>query len=437
MRKPITQLSEDAQAVSEQALTSSTTWRTGEEPKLLKFRTGQMANPLYPSLPMPPSAASPTAVLEHAREIGFDLAGIAPFGPPPDAPHFETWLDEGLHGSMGYLAKGKAATLDPRSQWPRGKSLLVVGLGHSRPGIELAGGGRIARYAAGRDYHNVVGKMLTKLRKRLVKYELCTPASLFVDATPLLERSHAEAAGIGFASKAANLLHPRFGPWFFLGEIILETELAPTSTQAPHGSCGTCTACIDACPTSAITEPGRVDARRCISYSTIEHRGLVPHELREQTGPWAFGCDICSEVCPWGSKAPDLSERFGTRAEWEDGNAADGEVLSQMLLTGDESEDQHATRYQGSPLRRPRREGIARNAAIALGSAAAERGRDALLAALGNDPSQNVRVASAWALTRAHLGDQGVRAAIDRARLGEEQEDARQDIETSLDRSGR
>ena len=397
-------------------------------------RSNLRNRPILP--PLPPAAASPTAILEHAREIGFDLAGIAPFEPPPDAPRFEKWIEEERHGSMGYLAKGKAATLDPRSQWPRGKSLLVVGLGHSRPAIELAGGGRIARYAAGRDYHNVVGKMLTKLRKRLVKYHLCTPASLFVDATPLLERSHAEAAGIGFASKAANLLHPQFGPWFFLGEIILETEFAPTPTQVPHGSCGTCTACIDACPTDAITEPGRVDARRCISYSTIEHRGLVAHDLREQTGPWAFGCDICSEVCPWGSKAPDLSERFGTRAEWQDDGAAEGEVLARMLLTGNDPEGQHAAHYQGSPLRRPGRDGIARNAAIALGSAAAERGRDALLVALGSDPSQDVRVASAWALTRAHLGDDGVRAALDRARRQEEQGDARQDIETSLDRAG-
>lgn len=384
---------------------------------------------------MPPDAASPAEVIEHAREIGFDLAGIAPFEPPSDAAHFEQWIQDGWHGSMDYLARGKAATLDPRSQWPKGKSLLVVGLGHSRPAVELAGGGRIARYAVGRDYHNVVGKLLTKLRKRLIKLDLCAPSSLFVDATPLLERSHAQAAGIGFASKAANLLHPQFGPWFFLGEIILETELAPTPAQVPHGSCGSCTACIDSCPTDAITEPGRVDARRCISYSTIEHRGLVPHELREQTGPWAFGCDICSEVCPWGSKAPNLAERFGTRPEWQDEKAADGEVLARMLLTGDEPEAQHAARYQGSPLRRPGRVGIARNAAIALAHAPSERGRDALLTALERDPSYLVRAAAAWALTRAHPGDAGVGAALDRARSAEPDDSATADIETSLRRT--
>ncbi len=386
---------------------------------------------------MPHPAASPTAVLEEAREIGFDLAGIAPFGPPPDAAHFERWIEENHHGSMGYLARGKAATLDPRSQWPRGKSLLVVGLGHSRPAIELKGGGRVARYAAGRDYHNVVGKLLTKLRKRLVQLELCAPASLFVDATPLLERSHAEAAGIGFASKAANLLHPQFGPWFFLGEIILETDFAPTAAQVPHGSCGTCTACIDACPTDAITAPGRVDARRCISYSTIEHRGLVAHELREQTGPWVFGCDICSEVCPWGSKAPDLSERFGTRREWQEEDAADGEVLARMLLTGHEPEDQHAVRFQGSPLRRPGREGIARNAAVALGHSPTDRGLDALLLAVGQDPSPIVRAAAAWALTRAHRDDAGVETSLDRARSADASDETRRDVQVSMDRSGR
>ena len=385
---------------------------------------------------MPPHA-SPTAVLDEARQIGFDLAGIAPFSPPPDASRFERWIEEGFHGSMDYLARGQGATLDPASQWPAGKSLLVVGLGHSRPAIELAGGGRIARYAAGRDYHNVVGKMLTKLRKRLIQLELCAPASLFVDATPLLERSHASAAGLGFASKAANLLHPKFGPWFFLGEIILETDLAPTPAQVPHGSCGTCTACIDACPTDAITEPGRVDARRCISYSTIEHRGLVAHELREQTGPWAFGCDICSEVCPWGSKAPDLGQRFGTRPEWQDENAAEGETLASMLLTGDQPEGQHAARYQGSPLRRPGREGLARNAAVALGNEPTERGRDALLTALETDPSPMVRAASAWALSRAHASDAGVPAALDRGLARETAVEARADIEISRERSDR
>ncbi|MEM8709721.1 MAG: tRNA epoxyqueuosine(34) reductase QueG [Planctomycetota bacterium] len=377
--------------------------------------------------------AARAAAFEHAREIGFDLVGIAPFGPPPDAERFASWLSAGRHGSMAYLERGRGATLDPRTQWPRGKSLLVVGLGHSRAPIELAGGGRIARYSAGRDYHNVVGKMLVKLRKRLLQDDLCSPASLFVDATPLLERSHASAAGIGFASKAGNLLHPTFGPWFFLGEIILEIDLEPTPAQVPAGSCGTCTACIDACPTDAIVGPGEVDARRCISYATIERKGLVAHELREATGPWAFGCDVCSEVCPWGHKAPDVSERFGSRETWDD--ERDHGALVEMLAASDPTEDAHRERYLGSPLRRPGREGLARNAAVALGNLPSDVGREALLVALRDDHSPTVRAAAAWGLSRGHVLDAGIKSALDAAAARETDAVARNDMERSRERA--
>ena len=245
--------------------------------------------------PAPPQSSPESRrelVLEQAREVGFDLVGIAPFGPPPDARRFAVWIDEKRHGSMGYLERGRAATLDPRSQWPEGKSLLVVGLGHSRPALHLPGGGRIARYAAGRDYHNVISKMLGRLRRALLREGLASPGSGFVDATPLLERSHAAEGGLGAPSKAANLLDVRLGPWFFLGELILDLDLSPTPAPSRLPSCGTCTACIDACPTGAILEPGKVDATRCISYHTIEHRGLVSHDLRSQAGEWALAGEV-------------------------------------------------------------------------------------------------------------------------------------------------
>lgn len=382
----------------------------------------------------PGSEATRESILEQAREVGFDLVGIAPFGPPPDAAHFESWLDEGRHGSMAYLERGRRATVDPRSQWPAGKSLLVVGLGHSRPPVELPGGGVVARYAAGRDYHNVVSKMLQKLRRALVRRGLASPGSSFVDATPLLERSHAAEGGLGTRSKAANLLDVRFGPWFFLGEMILDVDLSPTPAPDRLPSCGTCTACIDACPTSAIVEPGRVDATRCISYHTIEHRGLVGHDLRAATGPWAFGCDVCSEVCPWGSKAPDLSARFGTRPAFEAGAGEGGTLVD--LLDASPEEEAHRERWRGSPLRRPGREGLARNAAVALGTVASERGRDALLRSLESDPAPMVRAAAGWALTRAHLEDAGVREALDRALRCEVEGVAADDLRASLEREG-
>ncbi len=329
--------------------------------------------------------------LELAREVGFDLAGVAPLAPPPDAARFDAWLDAGRHAGLDYLERNRDRIADPRALDPRGKSLLVVGLAHSRAPVALADGARVARYAAGRDYHNVVGRMLRKLARRLREDAGLRAGRGVVDAGPVLERSHAAAAGVGFPSKATNLLHPRFGPWFFLGELILEDELEPTPTP-PAGSCGTCTACLDACPTDAFDAPGVLDARRCISYHTIENRGEVPRELRASFGEWLFGCDVCSEVCPWGHDAPDLAERFGVHDE-----VAGGSAVRWLEL----DEGTFAERFVGSPLKRPRRAGLARNAAIVLGNRPTAAGREVLLRALSFDPSPLVRETAGWALARA------------------------------------
>jgi epoxyqueuosine reductase len=342
--------------------------------------------------------------LEIAREVGFDLAGIAPLEPPRAASRFHDWIAAGRHGAMGYLERNQERILDPRTVMPGGRSILIVGLGHPRAAVELCGGGRVARYAAGRDYHNVMGRMLRRLARRLAEAGLLGRSRSIVDAGPLLERSHAAQAGLGFESKAANLLHPRFGPWFFLGELLIEAELEPTEGP-PAGSCGTCTACLDACPTAAILEPGLVDARRCISYLTIEHRGPVRDDLRSSVGPWAFGCDVCSEVCPWGRHSSDASARFGTHSAIAEAG------LVEWLAAGSDWE----ARFEGSPLRRPRRDGLARNAAIALGNLPSDEGRRALLEALTFDPSALVREASAWALARAHGGDGTAKDALERA----------------------
>ncbi|NOT30942.1 MAG: tRNA epoxyqueuosine(34) reductase QueG, partial [Planctomycetes bacterium] len=260
-------------------------------------------------------------VLELALEQGFDLVGVAPLRAPRAAARFEEWLLAGRQADMEWLEQHRARILDPRLSLPEGRSLLVVGLGHSRAPVGLAGGARVARYAAGRDYHNVIGRKLRKLAGALRARGLLGAWKKVVDAGPLLERSHAAEAGLGFESKAANLLNPRFGPWFFLGELLLDVEVSPTPL-APAGSCGTCTACLDGCPTGAILEPGVVDARLCLSYQTIENRGPIPHALRERLGSWVFGCDVCSEVCPRGADAPDLAARFGTHAAVASGSAA-------------------------------------------------------------------------------------------------------------------
>lgn len=343
-------------------------------------------------------------VLEICADLGFDLAGIAPCAPPPRSAAFDAWLAQGRHGEMHYLAEDRDRIVEPRRLLPEGRSIVALGLAHSRAALELSGSGRVARYAAGRDYHNVLGHKLRKLAKRLARDGLGGRNRRIVDAGPLLERSHAAVAGIGFESKAANLLHPRFGPWFFLAEVVLEHDLDPT-TAPVAGSCGTCTACIDACPTQAIVAPFEVDARRCISYQTIEHRGVVPVELRAAHGAWAFGCDVCSEVCPWGRKAPDTSERYGTHAA----------LASVGLVEWLERAPAFVASLGGSALHRQTPEGLSRNAAIALGNAPSDLGRRALLRALSFDPSQIVREAAAWALDRGHRADAGTREALEAA----------------------
>jgi epoxyqueuosine reductase len=342
--------------------------------------------------------------LDLAREVGFDLAGIAPLRPPQAAGKFEDWLAAGRHADMRWLERNRDRILDPRRILPEGKSLLVVGLAHARPAVATRDGARVARYAAGRDYHNVMGRMLRKLARRLFEEDLVRRSRRVVDSGPILERSHAAEAGLGFESKAANLLHPRFGPWFFVGELIVDADLEPTRGPAA-GSCGTCTACLQACPTGAIVAPGQVDARTCISYQTIENRGTVPAELRPRIGDWLFGCDVCSEVCPWGTDAGDFGRRFGKHRTVEELGLVEWVELGASF----------SERLRGSPLQRPRRHGLARNAAIVLGNRPSDHGRLALLRALTFDPSEIVREAAAWSLARGHGDDLQTKAALDRA----------------------
>ncbi len=386
---------------------------------------GSSAPPRRPSSGTQGSEAATRIALEIAHEVGFDLAGVAPLRPPAAAQRFREWLAAGRHAGMAWLERQRERILDPESQLRGGRSILVLGLSHARGAVRLAGGGRVARYAAGRDYHNRVRKLLRKLAGRLRAAGLGGRARSVVDSGPLFERSHAAEAGLGFESKAANLLHPRYGPWFFLGELLLDAELAPTPGPPP-GSCGTCTACLDACPTGALVAPGVLDARLCISYHTIESRAPVPEPLRERLGGWAFGCDVCSEVCPWGlHPAPGEAAGLGTHGAVERLDLAD------WLATPAAAFEE---RFRASAFLRPGRAGLARNAALALAWAPSERGRDALLAAL-EDPAPLVREAAGWSLARAHGADAGARAALERALAREADPAARAGLAASLGRS--
>lgn len=341
---------------------------------------------------------------EWARELGFDLFGVAPLRPPRDAERFEDWLAKGHNAGLTWLKEQRERIVDPSKVLPGGKSIVILGMGHSRPAVALEGGGRVARYAAGRDYHNLLIKRVRRLLRRMKAEGWVRDARTMADAAPLLERSHAAEAGLGFLSKAANLLHPTFGPYFFLAEVLVDLELEPT-TAPPAGSCGTCTACIDACPTGAILEPGRVDAGRCISYHTIENTGSIPTEIAERMGPWAFGCDVCSEVCPWSRKAPDLSQRFGTNRVVESG-----------LVAWLEPKIDFEAWTEGTALRRPGAAGLARNAAIALASVPTDASQRALLKALSGHPEALVRNAAAWSLSHAFGQDAAVQRALESLR---------------------
>jgi len=368
--------------------------------------------------------------LEMAQELGFDLVGVASLGSPRRGPELEAWLAAGRHGSMEYLERQRERILDPAQIAPGARSLLIVGLAHSRPAVVLEGGARVARYAAGRDYHNRMGKALVKLGRRLEAEGLAGPFRKIVDAGPLMERSHAAEAGLGAESKAGNLLAPTFGPWFFLGELLLGEELEPGEARPGLPDCGSCRACLDACPTGAIVAPGEVDARLCISYHTIENRGPIPRELRREIGPWVFGCDVCSEVCPWGREAPDRSESFGTHSTLESGAAGPG---TSPLLGWLTSQRDFAEAFNGSPLQRPRREGLLRNAAIVLGNVPVDGGDRALAIALEGDPSALVRGAAAWALGQGYIEEVGTREALERAKGLEENPGVLAELDTALE----
>ncbi len=331
-------------------------------------------------------------ILDLAREAGFDLASLAPLAPPQAGERYKRYLKEGRQATMDWMERQRERILDPHQILPQGRSILALGMGHSRPAAPATPGGKVARYAAGRDYHNLIGKRLAKLTKKLRSLDLISHSRWIVDAGPLIERSHAAAANLGFESKATNLLNPQFGPWFFLAEILIDHPVDSPSAPPLEISCGTCTACLDACPTSALIAPGELDSRLCISYQTIENRGTIPEDLRPKLSGWLFGCDICSEVCPFGTQAPNLASRFGQHPALEQTSL---ETLTQL------TDEQFRKVFEGSPLRRPGRAGLARNAALLLGNRRDGQGYQALRKAHKSDPSPIVREAAAWSLAQA------------------------------------
>lgn len=325
----------------------------------------------------------------QARNLGFELAGIARATPADGFQRLREWLDRGYAGEMAYMQRHAQARRHPASILPEVRSIVMVGMSHS-PNESQSTLGKIARYAVGEDYHHVVRHRLSALLD-WVQGEVggCQGRGV-VDTAPLLERDFARRAGLGWFGKNTMLLNKRLGSYFFLGALLLDLELEP---DAPHETrhCGTCTACLDACPTQAFPEPGMLDARRCISYLTIELRGPIEDELKPRVGDWVFGCDVCQEVCPWNRKVPTTTEpAFVPRLEID--------ALDPIEMLGI-SEDEFRRRFRGTALLRSKRNGLRRNAATVLGN---RGGADALpaLQANADDPDDGVRDAARWAIAQ-------------------------------------
>lgn len=333
---------------------------------------------------MTPEALT-TRVKTTGRRLGFELVAVGPADPPEHGTAFEAWLDAGYAGEMAYLERGRAKRLDPRRVLPGARSVVACALNYHQ-GHDAAGPAHVARYAWGTDYHTVMERRLHAL---LADLETAAPGAagrVYVDTGPVLERDLAARAGLGWVGKNTMLLHPALGSYFFIGVILTTAELA---FDAPlPDRCGTCTRCLEACPTGAFPAPYVLDARRCISYLTIEHRGPIPIGLRERVGTLAFGCDICQVVCPWNRQAPVTGESAFAARELP--------RLTELVVL---SEEEYRGRLRGSPLRRARRRGLARNAAVALGNSGDPAAAPALTRAL-DDPDPDVRAHAGWALER-------------------------------------
>lgn len=330
------------------------------------------------------------ALKQEAQRLGFDLAGACPATSPPRFEQFRQWLEAGYAGQMQYLADRAEAYAHPRHvlDGVRSVLMLVTRYRSKEPAGPGAGQGRVSRYAWGTDYHDRIHERLKQLIRLHRRLEPQASVRGVVDTAPLLEREFAQLAGLGWIGKNTLLLNKRLGSWFFLAALLTSEELI-YDRPFDGGHCGTCRACLDACPTGALVAPYQLDARRCISYLTIELGDHIPVELREAQGQWVFGCDVCQDVCPWNRRAPTTTdESFQPLA---DNNPLD---LAELFYLDDEA---FRGRFRRTPLWRPHRRGLLRNAAIALGNHPSETTLDALQLGL-NDVEPLVRAACAWAL---------------------------------------
>jgi epoxyqueuosine reductase len=339
------------------------------------------------------SASAPrleALIAAQSYGLGFDLVGIARLGPVETAAAFDEWIAQGYAGEMHYLNRGAAKRRDSRLPAPGTVSAIVVAMNYG--GREPSG--PIARYARGDDYHDVIRRKLDDLHGWLnAAAPRAVRGKAYVDTGPLLERDLARRAGLGWFGKNTNLIHPALGSFFFLGALLVDLDLEP-SAPFEADRCGTCTRCIDACPTNAFVAPHIMDATRCVSYLTIELRDAIPAALREGVGELIYGCDICQSVCPWNVRFAKELREPALQAREALANK-DARTLSREILAMDEN--QFRAQFRNSPMQRTKRRGLARNAAVVLGNAGDESDVPALVRALDHD-ERLVREHAAWAL---------------------------------------
>jgi epoxyqueuosine reductase len=345
-------------------------------------------------------------IVEEARRLGFVLAGVTTPEAPPHGSAFEAWLAQGRHASMDYLATGRSRQrrLDPRLVLPGCKSILMLAVPYSPPappltvpraapslgdGEHTKAAGRIASYAEGDDYHEVLPPRLQALVEFIETQVGHSVANRwYTDTGPVLERDLAQRAGLGWIGKNTCLINPRRGSYFLLAEIFLDLELEP---DAPFTTdqCGTCTRCIEACPTGCILPDRTIDAGRCISYLTIELKEGIPADLRSSLGNWVFGCDVCQAVCPWNRFAsPDGDPALAAKRD-----SQQPQLIRELQLTPGEFNQ----RFKRSPVRRAKRRGYARNVAVALGNTGTADDIPTLERVL-DDPEPLVREHATWAI---------------------------------------
>ena len=364
-------------------------------------------------------------VKEYARELGFDLVGVASAESFSDheAVTLQRLRDGLMDGLPWYTEARVRRGSDPQELLPGARSIIAVGMSYYAPddGSDRSPGeeGKVARYAWGDDYHQVMKDRLKTLVEGLsTRLDRPIRARWYVDDGPMLDRAAAERAGIGWFGKNTNILSPSHGSWIFLGQVITDLELEPDAPSKK--TCGDCVRCIDACPTGAIVDAYVIDNTRCISYLTIENRGSIPRHLRSLMYDWVFGCDICQDVCPVNVKAAYTREQAFQKRRF-----TTLELVSLLQMT----EDEFRERFRNSPVKRAKLVGLQRNACVALGNAGSPAAIPALVRALREGESV-VRGHAAWALGR--IGGVKARQELESALPLEEEPETREEIGSAL-----